>query len=200
MIDVAPIWLPERQQQNYRAVLEAVARPGHCEKIYFENDGAKNDGVDQEQPAFIALLASLLDNMVNFSDPHGLVSQDNLSLLQTQSALAEQADFILLDGNKFENFQPKLGTLPSPELSATLVVVTSKITSTLEQAASSDLKLRLSGPGVNGFSHCAISGLQKQWLEAREQWVSHFPLGVDLLLVDDSSVMALPRTTKVEII
>ena len=196
MINVAPIWLPEKQQQNYRAVLEAISRPGHCKKLYFDGDD-----VDRKQQAFIALLASLLDNAVTFSDPHGLVHEDDMTLLQTQRVATEQADFIVCQGNEIPSFQPKLGTLPSPELSATLVLLVTKTVAKIHETNhQGELKLCLSGPGVNGLTYCTITGLHRQWLNAREEWVSRFPLGVDMLLVDDSSVMALPRTSKVEII
>jgi len=172
---------------NYRAVLDALSYPGSGKKLAFENG-------DQ---GFIALLASLLDQAVTLADPNGLVHQDNITLLQTPMDRPEKADFIVCRGREKPSFEPKLGTLPSPELSATIVILVEKIADTIGKG---DLTLRLSGPGVNGVSHCAITGLDEQWLRSREQWVSHFPLGVDILLVDDVRVMALPRTTKVEIV
>ena len=190
MINIASIWLPARQQQNYRAVLDAMSRPGHCKKLYFEGGD-----LDRENKAFTALLASLLDKAVTFADPHALIHEDELTLLQTQLIEPEQADFIVCKGSEIPAFQPKLGTLPSPELSATIVISVTNI----DESSQGNLKLCLSGPGVNNFTQCAITGLNRQWLNAREEWVSRFPLGVDILLVDDTSVMALPRTTTVEI-
>ena len=90
MINVAPIWLPELQQQNYRVVLEAMSRPGHCQNLFF----------DGEQQAYIALLASLLDQAVTLADPHGLIHEDDFALLQSQRIDPEQADFILCRGAK----------------------------------------------------------------------------------------------------
>jgi alpha-D-ribose 1-methylphosphonate 5-triphosphate synthase subunit PhnH len=52
---------------------------------------------------------------------------------------------------------------------------------------------------VEGNTQCSIAGLDVEWLTWRAGWVSAFPLGVDLLLVDDTAVIALPRTTKVEV-
>lgn len=185
MINVAPIWLPELQQQNYRIVLEAMSRPGHCQQLFF----------DGEQQAYIALLAGLLDQAVTLADPHGLIHEDDFALLQSQRVAPEQADFILCRGNESPAIQPKLSTLPSPELSATLVILVEKI-----HESEGSFTLRLTGPGVNGKADVAITGWDHHWLSAREDWVSRFPLGVDILLVDNSRVMALPRTTTVEIV
>jgi len=202
MINIAAMWLPEYQQQNYRSVLDAVSRPGSCKPLYF----------DAGDRAFIALLACLLDTSVTLADPHTLVNQDSLPLLQASMDRPEQADFIVCDGRAALDFIPKLGTLPSPELSATVVLLVEKIHDALvgdiedmgakgtSEKAMSDVNLQLSGPGVNGTHQCAIKGLAEHWLAAREEWVSSFPLGIDILLVDDTRVMALPRTTKVEIV
>lgn len=191
MINVAPIWLPELQQKNYRALLEAMARPGTCQLLEFSN--ALNNS-DTNEKANIALLASLVDQSVTLSDPHGMINQDELVLLQAKSASPRQADFILVSGNQSPEFEPKLGSLPSPELSATIVLHVENIFDDHQ----GNLKLKLLGPGVNGEQLCSINGLNSDWLIARQNWVCSFPLGVDFFLVDDDSVMALPRTTKVE--
>jgi alpha-D-ribose 1-methylphosphonate 5-triphosphate synthase subunit PhnH len=191
MLNVSAIWLPDFQQQNFRAILEAMARPGSCQALALNGNEVDSDALED---AYIAVLASLLDNSVTLADPDMLISQDNTVLLQANSTDSEQADFILCRGDRMPDFELKLGTLPSPELSATIILIVKKI----DDRQQGDLNLRLSGPGINDQKYCAISGLNLQWLAAREEWISSFPLGVDLLLVDDAKVMALPRTTKVE--
>ena len=186
MINIAAIWKPDIQQQNYRSVLDAMSRPGTCHSLC----------VDSNDQVFIALLACLMDKAVTLADPHQVMTQDTIRLLQAQINCSEQADFIVCRGIEKPNFIPKLGTLPSPELSATVIILIEKI----QQPPMGDLNLQLTGPGVNGTCQSAITGLDAQWLSVREEWVSRFPLGVDMLLVDDANVMALPRTTKVEII
>ena len=191
MLNVSAIWLPDFQQQNFRAILEAMARPGSRQALALNGNEVDSDVLED---AYIAVLASLLDNSVTMADPDRLISQDNAALLQANSADSEQADFILCRGDRMPDFEPKQGTLPSPELSATIILNVKKI----DDRQHGDLNLRLTGPGINGQKNCSISGLGLQWLAAREEWISSFPLGVDLLLVDDAKVMALPRTTKVE--
>jgi alpha-D-ribose 1-methylphosphonate 5-triphosphate synthase subunit PhnH len=182
MLDVAAIWTPYIQQQNYRAILKAMSRPGLVEPIQC------SDGDEAHK----AVLATLLDGEVSLADPEHLLSEQEWPLLQACGSDSAGADYILCNGDKPTALQPKLGTLPSPEHSATLVIRVTSLTS-------GDLHLRLSGPGVNGSSKVTITGLNQEWLARREDWVCAFPLGVDMILVDASAVMALPRTTRVEV-
>jgi alpha-D-ribose 1-methylphosphonate 5-triphosphate synthase subunit PhnH len=85
-----------------------------------------------------------------------------------------------------------LGTLSSPEKSATIIV---KVVS-LEGG---ETALRLTGPGIRDSVECSLAGLDADWLRQRESWCCAFPLGVDLILVDQQRVVALPRSTRVEV-
>ena len=205
MISVAPIWLPELTQLNFRAILEAMSRPGTYQVLSLGERVIGNSAYTEA--AYIALLAALLDNSVTFSDPQQLISEDELALLQANLTSIDQADFIMCKGEFPSEFSsnrsnlshrpsPKLGTLPSPDLSATIVICIRE----LDYQQNDGLNVQLSGPGINGQIQCSLDGLDAEWLMARQTWVSSFPLGVDMLLVDDKQVMALPRTTKLEIL
>jgi alpha-D-ribose 1-methylphosphonate 5-triphosphate synthase subunit PhnH len=61
-----------------------------------------------------------------------------------------------------------------------------------------DLQFDLHGPGIKENQICNIQGLDSDWLLKREAWVCGFPLGVDMILLDQQQMMALPRTTRVE--
>jgi alpha-D-ribose 1-methylphosphonate 5-triphosphate synthase subunit PhnH len=182
MLEVAEIWKPNTQQQNYRALLDAMSRPGKVKAILQET----------KEQACTAILATLLDAEVSLADPDGLLDVETWPMLQAVNAKPQEADYVLCSGSKPPSFQPKLGSLPSPEQSATLIIK-------VDSLSEGNMNLPLSGPGVDGTTRCAITGLDPDWLTKRESWVSAFPLGVDLLLVDDTSVLALPRTTKVEL-
>jgi alpha-D-ribose 1-methylphosphonate 5-triphosphate synthase subunit PhnH len=182
MLEVAAIWTPNTQQQNYRVLLEAMSRPGKVNVILRET----------RDQAYTAILATLLDAEVTLADPDGLLDEAAWPMLQANSAKPQEADYVLCFGGKPPYFQPKLGTLPSPEQSATIIIK-------VDSLSGGDMSLLLSGPGVDGTNRCAITGLDPDWLTNRENWVSAFPLGVDILLVDETTVLALPRTTKVEV-
>jgi alpha-D-ribose 1-methylphosphonate 5-triphosphate synthase subunit PhnH len=183
MLEVAAIWQPDTQQQNYRVLLEAMARPGSVQTL---------QGLDESPGALVAVLATLLDASVSLCDSDGLLSDNDRSLLQTGQAEPEQADYLLCSGQREPRFEPKLGTLPSPEQSATLLIRVAALDA-------GDLRLVLNGPGIKGGRKCSIGGLNPRWLARREDWVCGFPLGVDMILVDEKRVLALPRTTRVEV-
>ncbi|MES9983940.1 MAG: phosphonate C-P lyase system protein PhnH [Candidatus Thiodiazotropha sp. 6PLUC6] len=183
MLDVTPIWTVHIQQQNYRALLQAMSRPGSVSNI----------GCGDNDKAYLAVLATLLDGEVSLADPQQLLNDQDWPLLQAAPLDSTHADYLLLEGSQTTAVQPKLGTLPSPEDSSTLIISVQSLTQ-------GDLHLRLSGPGVNGTSDVAIDGLHHDWISQREEWVCAFPLGVDMILVDQDAVMALPRTTRVEVI
>jgi alpha-D-ribose 1-methylphosphonate 5-triphosphate synthase subunit PhnH len=183
MLKMDPIWQAETQQQNYRALLEAMSRPGSRQALH---------GVNESSSASLAVLAALIDGSVSLSDPQGLLKNSERTLLQTALTEPEQADYLLCCGQQSPSFEPKLGTLPSPETSATLVVEISSV-------SDGELRFKLSGPGIQAQRECAVAGLNPDWLARREEWVCGFPLGVDLILVDKDQVVALPRTTRVEV-
>jgi len=184
MLKLDPIWQSEIQQAHFRLLLDAMAHPGRCYSVTAQV---------KESPMALGILAILLDAEVSLADPHGSLKNEDWYLLQAKSMSPEQADYILCDGTLVPEFEPKLGTLPSPEQSATLVLVVNKI-------GQGDINLKLKGPGIAETEELAISGITSDWFSRREDWVCSFPLGVDFILVDDTQIVAIPRTTKVEII
>jgi len=183
MLKLDPIWQPDTQQANFRLLLDAMAHPGCC----YELNAVLIKGLTA-----LPVLATLLDAEVSLADPYNLLREKDWSMLQAKTALPAQADYILCNGSHVPNFAPKLGALPCPEQSATLLL-------TIDQIGHGDINIKLSGPGIQGFESLAIKGLLPQWLLKREEWVSSFPLGVDLMLIAGCQVIAIPRSTKVEI-
>ena len=183
MLEVAPIWQPHIQQQNYRLLLEAMSRPGSLHSI---------TGLNTSSNSLLAVLAALLDSSVRFCDSNDLLETSDIALLQAIQTVPEEADYLLCSGIDVPDFQPRLGSLASPEQSATLLVHVSAL-------EAGDLQLGLTGPGIKEKQVCNIQGLDSDWLVKRESWVCGFPLGVDLILLDQQQLMALPRTTRVEV-
>ena len=184
MLELEAIWQPEIQQTQFRMLLEAMSRPGACYPII--NDVAK-------QHCALSVLATLVDAEVSLADPHNLLDKNDWTLLQAKSSVVEQADYIVCDAALVPDFLPKLGTLPSPEQSATVVLVVDKL-------GQGDVQLKLSGPGIEHNTPLAISGLDVEWLAMRETWNATFPLGVDFILVDANQVTALPRTIRAQVV
>lgn len=183
MLKIDSVWQPDVQQANFRLILDAMSRPGRCFSLHtLPNEGAVS----------LSILATLLDAEVSLSDYHNLLRTDDWLMLQAKSASSDEADYVLCDAMQLPNLLPKLGALPNPDESATLILKVNKL-------GMGDHKLILSGPGIEDVEYLSINGLNSDWLEKRDDWNSAFPLGVDIILVDDQSIVALPRTTNVKV-
>ena len=184
MLAIDPVWQADIQQAHFRLLLDAMAYPGRCLNL---------KKLPKDGTVALTVLSTLLDAEVSLADPHKLLKEDDWQMLQTKSASTDEADYILCDGSQFTNFTPKTGSLKSPEQSATLILVVNKL-------GEGELKLNLSGPGIQVNQLLSVTGLAGQWLALHEECNISFPLGVDLILIDDTQIAALPRTTKVEVL
>lgn len=172
---IAAVWQPDTQQHAYRQLMQAFANPGQLETLSDE--------------AALLTLATLLDGATSLADVHGLISTLDWARLETVSAIAETAHFVLADGAQAPTFTPGIGTLESPEEGATLLLSVASL--------NSGSSYTLSGPGVDGSRNVAVRGLNPAWLASRESWNAAFPMGVDIVLLAGKQVMALPRTTRI---
>lgn len=177
------IWQADIQQQMFRQLAEAFSRPGTvCDLTPWINGAT----------AQRAVLATLMDGEATLADPHGQIATADWPLLQARQSEPNTARYIVAAGNRPPDFQPALGSLESPEFGATLVIE-------VEAVASGSLTMELQGPGIKGRRELCLSGLHTDWLLRRADWVVDFPLGVDILLLDATCIVALPRTTYVAI-
>lgn len=83
------------------------------------------------------------------------------------------------------------GTDEAPHRSATVLLDVRGCTGTA--------RFRAEGPGIDGTTDMAAPWADAEFLP---QWTANtatFPRGVDLVLVDECSVAALPRTTRLEV-
>ncbi len=178
MIDV--IWQAEFQQAAFRCVLEAFSRPGKISAL-----------PECKHNTAIAVLATLVDGESTLADPHQLLADNDCQRLQIKPTAPELAAFILCQGTRPVNFEPCQGTLASPEQGATLVLM-------LGNLSGGDSTYQLTGPGIESTVQIAPQGLDISWFKQRASWNGAFPLGVDMLLVTEEGVLALPRTTQIK--
>jgi alpha-D-ribose 1-methylphosphonate 5-triphosphate synthase subunit PhnH len=180
------IWQWETQQKIFRKLLHCMSLPGDISDIsqYLENASA-----------LVGVLATLLDRNVSWNDEDNLVNESERYFLRAPITSLETAKFVIKDAINppQTNFLPCLGELIHPEKSATLILRGKElgIGSTL---------LQFSGCGVKDTRLVHLSGFHPEWFILRQTWVANFPLGIDILLVDFTKIMALPRTTKVDIL
>lgn len=183
---ISPIWLADTQQQMFNSLMQVMSRPGRIDNW---------QTWQADKPAYLAVLATLLDAEVSLHDCHQLLSQQDWPLLQVKPAEIEDADYLLCSGSQVPHFTPKLGTLASPDFAATLIIQTTGMS---HQAG--ELELHLQGPGIQTEQTIYLNGVDSEWIEQRNEWCSAFPLGVDLIFVADNDVMCLPRTTRVQVL
>lgn len=181
MINNETVWDAGVQQHIFREMLEVFSRPGTVRDISRWTGSAAT---------LLGVLATLIDQETTLADPHDLIEERSWPLLQARRELSEAARFIVARGDRVPDFQPPTGSLESPEYGATVVVK-------VQSLKGGDTSMRLTGPGIEKSAVLNCSGLNSQWLQRREEWVSGFPLGVDMLFIDTACITALPRTTRI---
>ena len=177
------VWQPGMQQQIFRGLLDAFSYPGRITAC-----------ADNNTPAWLAMLSALVDGEVTLADPQQLLSAEWWPRLEARRAATETANFILINGGDAPAFSPNLGTLEAPEAGATLLI---RVAS-LHSDDAGEQRLQLSGPGIRHPLDIGVDGLHPAWVDARNEWVSNFPLGVEIVLCDAHRFVALPRTTHIK--
>lgn len=186
-VDLPAIWQDEVQQKIFRQLLTCNSLPGTIADLSIYLQGSN---------ALIGVLATLLDNTVTLHDVDGLLKNSDRRFLDSPDAPLSEARFIVADAAiaPVQDFNPNLGTLECPEFGATIVLQG-------KQVGSGELNLHLAGSGIpsQGEKQNSLSlmGFDKNWFVRRQEWVSNFPLGIDLILVDAVRVTFIPRTTNV---
>ncbi|RYB07586.1 phosphonate C-P lyase system protein PhnH [Lichenibacterium ramalinae] len=179
-------------QAVFRLLMGAMAEPGTVADL-----GARVAAPAPLVPAAAALLAALADGdtPVWMADPAGAGEAAARWLrFQTGAPITEDraaATFALLperhDPVGWASF-PR-GTSDYPDRSATLLLP-------VRDFAGGD-GLVLAGPGIAAERRVAPAGLPEGFAAALAANRAGFPLGVDIVLVCGTAVLALPRSTRV---
>ncbi|MEM1393373.1 MAG: phosphonate C-P lyase system protein PhnH [Cyanobacteria bacterium P01_H01_bin.150] len=185
-VDLPLIWQDDVQQQIFRQLLSCTSLPGTIADLSIHLG---------ESTALIGVLATFLDNTVTLHDIDGLISNSNRRFLNSPDVPLSAARFIVADAAipPVPDFSPNLGTLDSPEFGATVILKG-------QQVGSGELSLNLTGPGIptqeGKQNRLFLKGFHQDWFVLRQELVSNFPLGIDLILVDAARVTVIPRTTQ----
>ncbi|MFC0271048.1 phosphonate C-P lyase system protein PhnH [Metabacillus herbersteinensis] len=185
-------------QQIYRKLLDCMARPGKTQSI--SDSIHMIEPVHGFSPGLLAIAYTLVDREASFhviSNQRDEVSQYLHWKTFSHLEKVEQAPYIFiqeqLDDQEIHELMTKVnhGTLEDPHSSATLIINI--------KSFNSGIKMKLTGPGIDGNKECYVAGLSPKWFAEREFTNKEYPLGVDLILVAESEeVMAIPRTTLIE--
>ena len=175
-------------QRCFRAVLEAMSRPGRVQRLA--------EGV-LEPPAPLglaaaAVLLSLTDaDTPVWLDAEAAVAADWLRFHAGCPLVAAPGDaaFVMACGAMPPLDSVNTGTEEAPHESATLLV----------QVAALDrgVTLRLSGPGIAREHRLRVAGLPPDFGLRWARNGAGFPRGVDLILCAGAALAALPRTVRI---
>ena len=179
----------QEEQATFRALLDAMARPGTIQSL------PPRRVEDGEWGGALLVLQALLDHEVTFHvlSEQSLPHEQLLRRTGARSAALEQADFVLTRGGGAVAAieEAREGGFEEPERSATVIVLADSLNG-------DGVALTLSGPGIESTSMLAVEGLPAAAFEALRRRTVTFPEGVDVILVDTAGqVVAVPRSTRI---
>lgn len=182
-------------RQVFRAVLDALARPGRPARLPV----APGSGVARRPPAALLPILALADLGTGI---HVLDHPDAPTSWVDALATATSAPVVTLERARLVGALRPItpaevgalsrGTALAPEEAALLTVAVTDLTG-------GPARWVLSGPGVPGRRAISPSGVPAGFLAARAAAVHRYPTGTDVLLVaPDGGLLGLPRSTSIE--
>ncbi|CAN5709368.1 phosphonate C-P lyase system protein PhnH [soil metagenome] len=189
-------------QQTFRTALNALANPGRVDLLATasRSDAPKLNGNRFTGPFLMALLDHEVTFAVEPGPDAGAFAAFILKRSRASIVSADRADFILADASRLDPQLPlelRVGSFDYPDDSATLIVQVP----TLDQETANDLTISIEGPGIPGRRVVKLSGISAELLAARDRANAHYPLGIDLIVIDqEGRIIGLPRTTQVTIV
>jgi len=185
---------PAGSQLAFRAVLDALARPGLPAQLPVSPES------EPALPAVLLPLLALADlgTGVCLLGAEGFPERDWAGVLSTATSAPivalEQARLVAAAGpiSAEEIRRLRRGTPLAPEEAALLAVAVAGLTG-------GPRRWWLSGPGVPGRRAISPFGVPDEFVAARADAVAGYPAGIDVLLVGPGGgLLGLPRTTIIE--
>lgn len=181
-------------QSAFRVVLDVLSRPGTIGRI----SAPSAQTPEALDPATAAVAVCLFDHDTQIWLGDGIACMDVYDYLKLHCSCpliksGLSADFALLsaaDGVPgLGQFNP--GTDAYPDRSTTLIVQVADIDAGRE--------IGLTGPGIETEAALRVAGVPDYfWRERREQQHA-FPCGVDIIFASGDRLVALPRSTEIEV-
>ncbi|WP_439395011.1 phosphonate C-P lyase system protein PhnH [Bradyrhizobium sp. PMVTL-01] len=178
-------------QSTFRSVMDAMARPGSVQRIV---PMAGAPGVMMRGTAAIALTLFDHDTPL-WLDARMAESSDVTKWLKFHTGApvvqdSSVASFALIsDGGALPSLERfALGTGEYPDRSTTVIIQVDSL--------NSGCNFELRGPGIDGFATLQAS-IKLDLFERLHMNEALFPRGIDVVLVADDAVVAIPRTTRV---
>lgn len=191
-------------QGVFRQLLKAMSEPGtlvsvtspeSIETLYASTFAVCQALMDQQTPLWLSpkLDTKNIKHNLHFHTGVPVVGQSKDALFAVMNAT---------EANLFQNVSQDFaqGTDEYPETGCTLIIQVNSIKNFL----SDDINLRLTGPGIEEEHVASISDLASPLLDylsnATGERNASFPLGLDVIFIDQNQLICLPRTTQVEVL
>lgn len=180
-------------QSSFRAVMAAMSRPGVAQELHHDlsppaplSAGAATIALtlfDFETPVWLdAALTEAEDvaRWLRFHTGAPITSNPQKAVFALIADAAHAPDFM----------EFALGTPDYPDRSTTLILQVESLTG--------GPSIALTGPGIDGMQTMSARPLPHAFARRMTGNRALFPRGVDVLLVTDHAVAAIPRSTRVE--
>ena len=178
-------------QTTFRSVMDAMARPGTVQPVVAAvgTPGSIMRGTaaialtlfDHDTPIWLDARLSQTTEVAKWLKFHSSAPVVMDSSIASFALIGDAATFPDLD--RFS-----LGTNEYPDRSTTLILQVESLTQGREY--------RLSGPGIDGVALLRATIAPKDLFERLAINASLFPRGIDVVLVTDDVIVAIPRTTR----
>jgi alpha-D-ribose 1-methylphosphonate 5-triphosphate synthase subunit PhnH len=178
-------------QSTFRSVMEAMARPGSVQQITASlgtpapmMHGAAAIALtlfDHDTPIWLDAKFSETNVVARWLKFHSSAPVVTDSSIASFALIGDAAAFP--DLNRFA-----FGTNEYPDRSTTLILQVESLTQGREY--------RLSGPGIDGIALLRATIAPKDLFDRLAINATLFPRGIDVVLVADDAIVAIPRTTR----
>jgi alpha-D-ribose 1-methylphosphonate 5-triphosphate synthase subunit PhnH len=178
-------------QSTFRSVMDAMARPGSVQRIVSAagTPSAMMRGTaaialtlfDHDTPVWLDMALSATSDVAKWLKFHTSAPVVTDSLIAGLALVGDPESLPALDRFAF-------GSNEYPDRSTTLILQVESLT----QGPAIELR----GPGIDGTAILQAAIQPQDLLERLAINVTLFPRGVDVVLVHDDSIVAIPRTTR----
>ncbi|MGJ8647239.1 MAG: phosphonate C-P lyase system protein PhnH [Marinomonas colpomeniae] len=195
-------------QGVFRQLLKAMSEPGtlvsvtspeSIETLYASTFAVCQALMDQQTPLWLSpkLDTKNIKHNLHFHTGAPVVEQSKDALFAVMDA-EETGLFQTVSQDFFQSFFQ--GTDEYPETGCTLIIQVNSIKIVLSELSN----LRLTGPGIEEEHLVSISDLAPPLLDYLSNTTGErnasFPLGLDVIFIDQNQLVCLPRTTQVEVL
>jgi alpha-D-ribose 1-methylphosphonate 5-triphosphate synthase subunit PhnH len=173
--------LEKLNRENFKSLMDCLSQPGSANKI---------------NPLFDSKLLAVANVLLYSEVSYFYEGSRDISLIEAitnpKKESLQKADYIFSDVIDKELLkEAKRGDYINPDFSSTLIFVCEKFDKT---------DVKLSGPGIDGHKITKLP-CDEDFIKVFNEKNSSYPMGVELFFINNlGEIMALSRTTKVEVI